>query len=99
MLDEVNVYLQSQNAMHLEQNYFMIIFLCILEYYNKIFFLTTNMLNDFDTAILDKVQLKLQYDNLNSVVRKIIYLYFFNITNVNINEKKLSKYIEMHFNS
>ena len=85
--------------MHLERNRLVATFLRILEYYHGIFFLTTNMLDGFDTAILDRVQLKLQYDNLDPAARKIIYLHLFNITNVNIDEKKLSKFVEMHLNS
>lgn len=44
-----------------------------LEYYNGIFFLTTNMLGDFDEAILDRIQLKLRYDDLDPSARADIF--------------------------
>lgn len=57
------------------------------------------MLNSFDTAILDRVQLKLWYDDLNLAVRKIIYHHFFDVTNADIYERELSKFIKMHLNN
>jgi hypothetical protein len=53
LLDEADVYLQRQDGLQLEHNRLVATFLRMLEYYPSIFFLTTNMLQDFDAAILN----------------------------------------------
>ena len=52
LLDEADVYLRKRDGFHLERNRLVATFLRTLEYYDGIFFLTTNMLGDFDSAIL-----------------------------------------------
>lgn len=58
LLDDADVYLQRRNGLQLERNRLVATFLRTLEYYSGIFFLTTNMLDNFDEAILDRIQLK-----------------------------------------
>ena len=56
------------------------------------------MLDSFDQVILDRIHLKLWYNNLDPAIRKIIYLHFFDATNTNIDKKKLSKFTKICLN-
>ncbi|KAL2008751.1 hypothetical protein VTN00DRAFT_6945 [Thermoascus crustaceus] len=76
LLDEADACLQRQNGMQLERNRLVATFPHTLGYYNWTFFLTTNMLGDFDEAILDKIQLKLRYDDLDPSARAYTFCHF-----------------------
>ncbi|KAB8227883.1 ATP-binding protein [Aspergillus alliaceus] len=98
LLDEADVYLQRRNNLQLEQNRIVATFLRKLEYYNGIFFLTTNLLNDFDDAILDRIQLKLLYDDLDASARRNILVHFLKEANADIEGKDLSMFSEIKLN-
>ncbi|KAI1934749.1 hypothetical protein LOZ66_005604 [Ophidiomyces ophidiicola] len=78
LLDEADVYLQHRDNVHLERNRLVATFLRTLEYYRGIFFLTTNLLEDFDPAIRDRIHLTLQYRNLDPPARVKIFNHFLN---------------------
>jgi SpoVK/Ycf46/Vps4 family AAA+-type ATPase len=98
LLDEADVYLQRRDGLHLERNRLVATFLRTLEYYNGIFFLTTNMLGDFDEAILDRIQLKLRYDDLNPSSRANIFRLLLKTRDATVEEVELSKFAEMSLN-
>ena len=52
------------------------VFLRKLEYCEGIIFLTTNRVSLFDDAILSRIHLMLQYDDLNSDARRQIWRFF-----------------------
>ena len=54
----------------------MVVFLRKLEYFDGIIFLTTNLINDFDSAILNRIYLKLKYKDLNKNRRKAVMTRF-----------------------
>jgi hypothetical protein len=64
LLDEADVFLQSRNELTLERNRLVVIFLK-LEYFDGILFLTTSLVNDFDAAILNRIHLKMKYEDLD----------------------------------
>jgi SpoVK/Ycf46/Vps4 family AAA+-type ATPase len=98
LLDEADVYLQRRDGLLLERNRLVATFLRTLEYYSGIFFLTTNVLQDFDAAILDRVQLKLQYENLDSMARTSIFKYFFAETEADITEDEIRNFADISLN-
>jgi hypothetical protein len=52
------------------------IFLRKIEFFDRVFFLTTNLINDFDAAILNRIHLKMKYEDLDQSARKIIIAQF-----------------------
>ena len=76
----------------------MAIFLRMFEYYDGIFFLMTNMLGDFDSAILDWIQLKLQYDDLDWSARKSVSQHFLREHLADIEEEALTQFSEVKLN-
>lgn len=98
LLDEADVYLQQRDGMQLERNRLVATFLRTLEYYRGIFFLTTNMLGTFDTAITDRIQLKLLYENLNSVARRNVFRHFLKQADAQFKEKDLDLFVEIGLN-
>uniref|UniRef100_A0A093VE36 Putative AAA family ATPase y4kL n=1 Tax=Talaromyces marneffei PM1 TaxID=1077442 RepID=A0A093VE36_TALMA len=98
LLDEADVYLQKRDGFHLERNRLVATFLRTLEYYDGIFFLTTNMLGDFDSAILDRIQLKLQYDDLDRSARKSVFQHFLREHSADIEDEVLTQFSEVKLN-
>ena len=54
----------------------MAIFLRKLEYYDDILFLITNLVHQFNDAILNRIYLVMSYNKLKKEVRKTIITYF-----------------------
>jgi SpoVK/Ycf46/Vps4 family AAA+-type ATPase len=98
LLDEADVYLQRRDGLQLERNRLVATFLRTLEYYPGIFFLTTNMLQDFDAAILDRIQLKLQYHDLDLSARQAIFRHFSAKTGADILEDEICNFAEVSLN-
>ena len=76
LLDEADVFLQRRNTMSLDRNRLVAIFLRRLEYYDGIFFLTTNLAGDFDDAVLNRVHLHLKYQKLDCNARESVWKTF-----------------------
>jgi SpoVK/Ycf46/Vps4 family AAA+-type ATPase len=57
LLDEADMFLRTRSTPHLERNRLVAVFHWKLEYYQGVFFFTTNLVNDFDPAILDRIHL------------------------------------------
>lgn len=72
LLDETDVFLQSRAKLTLERNRIVGVFLRKLEYFDGVLFLTTNMVHNFDEAIRNRIQLKMQYHILDQVARKTV---------------------------
>lgn len=49
-------------------------FLRKLEYFGGLLFLTTNKVEDFDDAVLNRIHLKLKYDDLDRNARKSVFV-------------------------
>lgn len=92
------MYLQRRDGLQLERNRLIATFLRTLKYYPGIFFLTTNMLQDFDEAILDQIQLKLQYQGLDSSARQTIFRHFFTKARADIVEDKIRTFAGVGLN-
>jgi SpoVK/Ycf46/Vps4 family AAA+-type ATPase len=73
LLDECDVFLEARTAHDLERNKLVSIFLRTLEYYEGILFLTTNRLDNMDTAFQSRIHISLEYPALNRVSRKKVW--------------------------
>ena len=81
LLDEADVFLQRRAELTLERNRLVAVFLRKLEYYDGVFFLTTNLVQHFDDAILNRIHLMMRYDKLEKEARKTIFNRFLENTN------------------
>ncbi|EEH33168.2 MYB DNA-binding domain-containing protein [Paracoccidioides lutzii Pb01] len=82
----------------LERNRLVTTFLRTLQYYRGIFFLTTNRLSDFDEAILDWIDLKLRYDNLDPSARRSIFSHFLIEAKAEVEKEELCRFAEISLN-
>ncbi|KAI1905948.1 hypothetical protein LOZ65_006904, partial [Ophidiomyces ophidiicola] len=76
LLDEADVFMEKRTSFHDAQNRLVTVFLRKLEYYEGIFFLTTNRLVEFDDAVLSRIHLKMKYEGLTREARRKVWMYF-----------------------
>ncbi|OJD15317.1 hypothetical protein ACJ73_08988 [Blastomyces percursus] len=76
LLDEANVFIERRASINMSKDAIVTIFLRKLEYFQGIFFLTTNRETEFDEAILSRIHLKIKYPNLSRQQRKAIWKHF-----------------------
>ena len=88
LLDEADVFLQRRAELTLERNRLVAVFLRKLEYYDGVLFLTTNLVHQFDDAILNRIHLVMSYDKLEKEARKTIITRFLQSVN---NDRGLSE--------
>ena len=78
LLDEADGFLERWQASVVSDNALVSVFLRALEYFQGIFFLTTNRLTNIDEAIRSRVHLGINYDELDVQTRKDIWKLFIN---------------------
>lgn len=76
LLDEADAFMASRIALHDNHNRLVTIFLRKLEYYQGILFLTSNRGVQFDDAILSRIHLTIEYENLTREFRKDLWSTF-----------------------
>lgn len=76
LLDEAEVFLQRRAELTLERNRLVAVFLRKLEYYDGVLFLTTNLVQQFDDAILNRIHLTIEYEKLEKAAQAAIIAYF-----------------------
>jgi hypothetical protein len=72
LLDEADVFLEARSSKNLDRNKLVSIFLRLLEYFEGIMFLTTNRVENMDSAFESRIHLMLQYENLDKSARREI---------------------------
>lgn len=77
LLDEADIFLQQRNLEDLHRNALVSVFLRVLEYYEGILILTSNRVGTFDEAFKSRIQLAIQYPELDSLQRFCIWQNFF----------------------
>ncbi|KAK5069146.1 hypothetical protein LTR64_008701 [Lithohypha guttulata] len=70
LIDEADVFLQRRAELTLERNRLVAVFLRKLEHFDGILILTTNLVDHFDGAILDRMHLQMQYHPLGRAAKK-----------------------------
>jgi SpoVK/Ycf46/Vps4 family AAA+-type ATPase len=73
LLDECDIYLERRTAQDLERNKLVSIFLRLLEYYEGILFLTTNRIDNIDSAFQSRIHISLSYPELDDGTRRLIW--------------------------
>ncbi|KAL6699996.1 P-loop containing nucleoside triphosphate hydrolase protein [Trichoderma pleuroticola] len=73
LLDEADSFLAKRDGISVERNSLIAIFLRLLEYQSGIIFLTTNRLEDFDSAFESRIHLHIPFSNLNTHRRELIW--------------------------
>ena len=68
LLDEADIFLESRGS-DIHRNSIVGTFLKILEYYNGIFFMTTNRIKEFDIAVHSRIHVVLKYESLDGDTR------------------------------
>ncbi|KAK2001937.1 hypothetical protein LX36DRAFT_678660 [Colletotrichum falcatum] len=76
LLDEADVFLEKRNLHEISRNALVSIFLCQLEYFQGILFLTTNRVETFDDAFQSRIHIALRYESLNQKAKKTIFKIF-----------------------
>lgn len=81
LLDECDVFLQERSMGHLEHNKVMAVFLRLLEYYRGTLIMTTNRSDTIDHAFQIRIDLTLQYLDLDTSSKKEIWRHFIGRSN------------------
>lgn len=76
LLDEADVYLEQGSTHDVTRNKLVSVFLRKTEYCERIMFLTTNRVSNFDEAILSRIHLMLKYNELSLESRDQIWRHF-----------------------
>ena len=95
LLDEADIFLEARTTENITRNAIVGIFLRLLEYHNGIIFLTTNRINNFDCAIMNRISMTFFYEDLELETRKKVWKNLFEafkIDDSNIDIYKLAEY-------
>ncbi|KAJ6020015.1 hypothetical protein N7522_000090 [Penicillium canescens] len=76
LLDEADAFMEQRTSYHDTHNRLVTIFLRKLEYYQGILFLTSNRGIQFDDAILSRIHLTIEYENLTREFRRDLWTIF-----------------------
>ncbi|OKP09742.1 hypothetical protein PENSUB_4871 [Penicillium subrubescens] len=76
LLDEADAFMASRTALHDNHNRLVTIFLRKLEYYQGVLFLTSNRGIQFDDAILSRIHLIIEYEDLSKDFRRGLWSTF-----------------------
>ena len=79
LLDDV--FLQRHVELSLDRNRLVAVFLRKVEYYDGVLFLTTNLVHQFDDAILNRIHLVMEYEKIGKDARKTIIIQFLDSVN------------------
>jgi adenylate kinase family enzyme len=80
LIDECDVFLEARSEHDMERNQIVSIFLRTLEYYNGILFMTTNRVDNIDTAFESRIHVSLAYPDLTNHSRRQIWTNFLETT-------------------
>merc|ERR1712224_1056883 len=73
LIDECDIFLTRRDKENVLRNAMVGIFLRLLEYYNRILFLTSNRADDLDEAFQSRISITLQYKNFDFESRKQVW--------------------------
>jgi SpoVK/Ycf46/Vps4 family AAA+-type ATPase len=89
LLDEADVFLQARTLHEIQRNAMVGVFLRILEYHQRIMFLTTNRIATFDEAFKSRISVAINYKDLDVNTRRSIWVNFLAMATVKIVDTKL----------
>lgn len=76
LLDEADAFMEQRTSYHDTHNRLVTVFLRKLEYYQGILFLTSNRGIQFDDAILSRIHLTIEYEDLTKEFRRDLWSTF-----------------------
>lgn len=76
LLDECDVFLEARGKNDLVRNQIVSVFLRMLEYYEGLMFMTTNRIDNIDTAFQSRIHVSFEYPDLTVDSRKQIWTKF-----------------------
>jgi SpoVK/Ycf46/Vps4 family AAA+-type ATPase len=77
LLDEADVFLEQRTINDLQRNRLVSVFLRKLEYYEGVLFLTTNRYREIDRAFQSRIDMHLEYPDLDNNARYAVWQNFF----------------------
>lgn len=100
LLDEADIFLEQRTIHDLQRNRLVSVFLRRLEYYEGCLFLTTNRYQEIDHAFQSRIDLHLEYPDLDESSRLAIWKNFFAISKrrVEISEGQLHDLSKVELN-
>ncbi|KAK2734388.1 AAA family ATPase [Colletotrichum kahawae] len=75
LFDEADTFMAQRSEDNIERNALVSILLRMLEYQSGILFLTTNRIDDFDTAFFSRIHVRLEFDKPGAPQRTLIWSY------------------------
>lgn len=76
LLDECDIFLEARGKNDLVRNQIVSVFLRMLEYYEGLMFMTTNRIENIDSAFQSRIHVSFEYPDLNLDSRKQIWSKF-----------------------
>jgi SpoVK/Ycf46/Vps4 family AAA+-type ATPase len=77
LLDEADIFLEQRNLNDLQRNRLVSVFLRKLEYYEGVLLLTTNRYCEIDRAFQSRIDMHLEYPDLDNKARCAVWKNFF----------------------
>jgi len=86
LLDEADVFLEARSLHELHRNAMVGVFLRLLEYHQRVMFLTTNRVTTLDEAFKSRISIAIKYRDLDKHARKQVWENFLRLAGVTIVE-------------
>ena len=84
LLDEADVFLEARSLHELQRNAMVGVFLRLLEYHQRVMFLTTNRITTIDEAFKSRISVAIKYQDLEESARRKIWENFLVLAGVKI---------------
>ncbi|KAF4819649.1 hypothetical protein CGCSCA5_v004365 [Colletotrichum siamense] len=91
LFDEADTFMAKRSEDNIERNALVSILLRMLEYQSGILFLTTNRVDDFDTAFFSRIHVRLEFDKPGAPQRTLIWSYLAEKDGHNISQEEFAK--------
>ncbi|KAH9243209.1 hypothetical protein K456DRAFT_1820257 [Colletotrichum gloeosporioides 23] len=91
LFDEADTFMAKRSEDNIERNALVSILLRMLEYQSGILFLTTNRVDDFDTAFFSRIHVRLEFDKPGAPQRTLIWSYLAEKDGYNISQEEFAK--------
>lgn len=84
LLDEADVFLEARSLHELHRNAMVGVFLRLLEYHQRVMFLTTNRVTTLDEAFKSRISIAIKYRDLDKSARRQVWENFLRLAGVKI---------------
>jgi SpoVK/Ycf46/Vps4 family AAA+-type ATPase len=84
LLDEADVFLEARSLHELHRNAMVGVFLRLLEYHQRVMFLTTNRVTTLDEAFKSRISIAIKYRDLDHDARRQVWENFLGLAGVKI---------------